>query len=134
MVLERGRDHRPKVGSSSHNEDRELLEDLAEDLEYLTIDIDVPNIYDLHRRTWRHVAGVGEKSRFILRNVVLTGVKIPCNKVRHYLYCKSRLDLEMFGMAGSIGLWTCYHSKFVVWCALKLKNDKISQLSESKLF
>ena len=48
---ERGHNHRPDVGSSSHNEDRELLEDLAEDLEYLTTDVDAPHIDDLPRRT-----------------------------------------------------------------------------------
>lgn len=51
MVPERGHDHRPKVGLSSHNKDRELLEDLAEDLEYFPVDIDAPHIDDLPRRT-----------------------------------------------------------------------------------
>lgn len=50
-MLERGRNHRLEVGSSSHNEDQELLEDLPKDLEYLTIDIDTPHIDDLPRWT-----------------------------------------------------------------------------------
>lgn len=61
VVPERGRDRRPDVGSSFCNEDPELLEDLAEDLEYLTIDIDAPHIDDLPRWMWRHVAGVGSR-------------------------------------------------------------------------
>jgi hypothetical protein len=56
VVPKRGRDRRPKVGSCSYNEDRELLEDL----EYLTADIDDPHIDDLPRWTQRHVAAVGE--------------------------------------------------------------------------
>ena len=48
---ERGHDHRPNVGLSSPNEDRELLEDLAEDLEYLTTNVDAPHIDDLPRQT-----------------------------------------------------------------------------------
>ena len=66
MVLETQRDHRPEVRSSSHNEDRELLEDVAEDLEYLTIDIDAPHIDDFHRQMQRHVVGVGEQCGHLL--------------------------------------------------------------------
>lgn len=66
---ERGHDRRPNVGSSSHNEDRELLEDLAEDLEYLTVDVDAPHIDELPWRTQRHVAGVGERFGQLLRKV-----------------------------------------------------------------
>ena len=66
--------------------------------------------------------------------LVLTGVTIPPKKGRHFPFHKSQLDSRMFGMVGSTGLWTCYHSKFVVWCDLKIKNNKISQLSEYKIF
>ena len=70
----------------------------------------------------------------ILPKDLLMGVKIPLNKGCHYPFRKSQLDSQMFGMAELTGLWTRYHSKFVVWCALNLKNNKRSQLSESKLF
>ena len=46
MVQERGRECRLEVGSSSQNEDCELLEDVAKDLEYLTTDIDFPHLDD----------------------------------------------------------------------------------------
>ena len=49
-MQERRQEHRLEVGSSSHNEDRELLEDVAEDLEYLTANIDAPHLDDL---PWR---------------------------------------------------------------------------------
>jgi hypothetical protein len=65
---------------------------------------------------------------------LLTRVKIPRNKGRHYPFRKSQLDSRTYGMVGSMRLWTHYHYKFVVWCALKLKNNKRSQLSESKPF
>ena len=48
---DRARYHRTKVGLSSHNKDWELLEDVVEDLEYLTADIDAPHIDDLPRWT-----------------------------------------------------------------------------------
>ena len=73
-------------------------------------------------------------SKVVDMEVVLMGVKIPCNKGRHFPFCKSQLDSRTFGMPGSTGSWTRYHSKFVVWCDLKPKNNKIYQLSESKLF
>jgi hypothetical protein len=60
---------------------------------------------------------------------VLMGVKIPRNKGRHCPFRKSQLDSRTFGMAGSMGLWTCYHSKCLVIVALKLKELKVSQLS-----
>ena len=60
VAPERGHDRRPNVGSSSHNEDQELLEDLAKDLEYLTVDIDAPHIDDLPQQMQKHVEGVGE--------------------------------------------------------------------------
>ena len=60
VVPERGHDHRLDVGSRSRNEDRELIEYLVDDLEYLTIDIDAPHIHDLPLWMQRHVAGVGE--------------------------------------------------------------------------
>lgn len=69
VVPRRGRDHRPDMGSSYRNEDRELLEDLAKDLEYLTTNIDAPHIDDLPRWTRRHVAGVGEWFGRLLRKV-----------------------------------------------------------------
>ena len=69
VVPERGRDRRPEVGSSSHNKDWELLEDVAKELEYLTTDIDAPHIDDLPRRMQRHVVGVGEQFRHLLRKV-----------------------------------------------------------------
>ena len=47
LVPERHRYLRLEVGSSSHNDDRELPEDVAEDLEYLTANIDAPHIDDL---------------------------------------------------------------------------------------
>ena len=43
---------------------------------------------------------------------LLTGVKIPHNKGRHYPFRKSQLDSQMFGMAGLTGLWTRYRLKF----------------------
>ena len=49
VVPERGHYCKPNLGSSSLNEDLELLEDLVDDLEYLTIDIDAPHIDDLPR-------------------------------------------------------------------------------------
>lgn len=51
MVPERGHNRRLDVGSSSYNEDQELLEDLTEDLKYLIVDIDSPHIDDLPRWT-----------------------------------------------------------------------------------
>lgn len=69
VVLERGSDHRLDVGSISHNEDREFLEDLVEDLEYLTADVDAPHIDDLPRWMRRHVVGVGERFGHLLRKV-----------------------------------------------------------------
>ena len=39
------------------------------------------------------------------------GVKIPHNKGRHCSFYKSQLDSRTFGMSGSTGLWTYYHSK-----------------------
>ena len=42
---------------------------------------------------------------------LLTGVKIARNKGRHYPFCKSQLDSRTFGVVGSTGLWTRYHSK-----------------------
>ena len=60
---------------------------------------------------------------------LLIGVKIPRNKGRHCLFRKSQLDSRTFGMAGSMGLWTRYHSKCLVIVALKLKELKVSQLS-----
>lgn len=69
MVPERQRDCRKKVSSSSHNEDRELLEDVVKDLLYLTIDIGAPHIEDMPQWTWRHVAGLGEQFGLLLRKV-----------------------------------------------------------------
>lgn len=69
VLPERGHDRKPEVGSSSHNKDRELLEDLAKDLEYLTTDINAPHTDDLPQRTQRHVARVGERFGCLLRKV-----------------------------------------------------------------
>lgn len=44
---------------------------------------------------------------------LLTGVKIPHNKGRHYLFHKSQLDSQTFGMVGSTGLWTRYRLSLV---------------------
>ena len=60
---------------------------------------------------------------------LLMGVKIPHNKGRHCLFRKSQLDSLTFGVASSMGLWTHYHSKCLVLVALKLKELKVSQLS-----
>ena len=46
MVQDRWQGHRLVVGSISYNEYRELLEDVVENLEYLTIDIDAPHLDD----------------------------------------------------------------------------------------
>ena len=65
---------------------------------------------------------------------LLMGGIIPHNKGGHFLFHKSQLDSRTFGVAGPMELWPYYHLGGLVWCALKLKNNKISQLSESKLF
>ena len=69
MVPERGCNRRPNAGSSSYNEDQELLEDLVEDLKYLNVDIDSPHIDDMPRQTQRHVAGVGEWFGSLIRKM-----------------------------------------------------------------
>ena len=46
VVQERWQERRPELGSSSHNEDHEILEDVVEDLEYMTTDIDAPHLDD----------------------------------------------------------------------------------------
>ena len=69
VVPKKWHDCRPDVGLSSRNEDRELLEDLVEDLEYLTTNVDAPHIDDLPRQTWRHVARVVEWFGCLLRKV-----------------------------------------------------------------
>ena len=58
--------------------------------------------------------------------LLLTGVKVPCNKGRHCPFHKSQLDSLTFGVAGSTGLWTRYYSKCLVIVALKLKELKVS--------
>ena len=62
-------------------------------------------------------------------DLLLMGVKIPRNKGRHCPFRKSQLDSQTFGVAGSTGLWTHYYSKYLVIVALKLKELKVSQLS-----
>ena len=42
---------------------------MANDLEYLTTNIDAPHIYDLSRRTQRHGEGEGERFGCLLRKV-----------------------------------------------------------------
>lgn len=69
VVPERGCDRRPNVGLSFRNQDQELLEDLAEDLEYLIVDSDAAHIDDLPWRTQRHVEGLGEWFGCLLRKV-----------------------------------------------------------------
>ena len=69
VVPKRVRDRRPEVGLISHNKDRDLREDLFEDLEYLTADIDASHIDDLPRWTRRNVVGVGEQCGCLLRKV-----------------------------------------------------------------
>lgn len=69
MVPKRGCNRRLDVGLSSRNEDQELLEYLAKDLEYLTVDIDAPHIDDLPRQMQRHVVGVGDQFGCLLRKV-----------------------------------------------------------------
>ena len=65
----------------------------------------------------------------LLVPILLTGVRIHRHKGRHCLFHKSQLDSQTFGMQGSMGLWTRYHSKCLVIVALKLKELKVSQLS-----
>lgn len=57
------------MGSSSHNENCEILEDVVEDLEYLTTDIDAPDTNDLLWWMQRHVVGVGERFGCPLRKL-----------------------------------------------------------------
>ena len=47
----------------------------------------------------------------LLEPILLTGVKIPCNKGGHFPFRKSQLDSQMFGMEGPMGLWPRYHPK-----------------------
>ena len=69
----------------------------------------------------------------LLVPILLKRVKIPCNKGRHYPFHKSQLDSRMIG--GRLDeIMHPLPSNCVVWCALKLKNNKRSELSESKLF
>ena len=65
----------------------------------------------------------------LLAPILLTGVKIPHNNGRHCPFRKLQLDSRTFGVVGSTGLWTRYHSKCLVIVALKLKELKVSQLS-----
>ena len=55
------------------------------------------------------------------KKVLMRG-KLPHNKGGHCPFRKSLLDSQTFVVAGPIGLWPRYHSRWFVWLALKLKN------------
>ena len=66
----------------------------------------------------------------LLAPILVTGVKILHNKRGHYLFRKSQLDSQTFGMAGPTGLWTRYHlgGRFE---SVKLNQEKEYQLGLS---
>jgi len=84
MVQDRPQGRRPEVRPSSYDDDQELLEYVAKNLEYLTTVIDALHLDDLPRHTQRHVVGVGERFRRLLWKVARVvscyhGSQAPCD-------------------------------------------------------
>ena len=66
---------------------------------------------------WNGYDRLTARLALLLAPILLTGVKIPRNKGRHYPFHKSQLDSRTFAMAGSTGLWTRYcSSRLVIVC------------------
>jgi hypothetical protein len=52
--------------------------------------------------------------------ILLTGGKMPHNKEGHFPFCKSQLDSQIFGVAGSIASWKQFETDFLT----QFRDDK----------